>query len=501
MTKPFGINILAQYVKDQSSLQAWFKAAQPEATVVMDSPLLAQTLKGLSPSTLVIHRTYHPRDSDFENYLSPQDWLKAFAVAGVALQVSNEPNPSGVYLDRYFDWLISLMQIATAQGVQLVVGNFAVGTPNEVDIAAGRYDRLLQALAQSQHLLGLHEYFNLSPLADAPYLVGRFKFWLDRAHALGISRPKVVITEHGHDLGNGGWKTALPSSAVFIQYLKEARSLYLPYDIPVCIFCYGYGANHQWESWDVEDAPDVLSFMKSYSERSSPMPEVQAPVNPIAQMPMQTSDKVNLRFAPSTTALVRRLMPKGERVTPFATDPLVKDDLYTWWYIKTATDEGWSASKFFAPISQNVPLHLSSPFDGGFLVTSPFGVPRHYPGYAHDMKHEGIDLVPKVKTCAPFLRACADGVVEKIEYNPQGYGNACVLDHGNGWKTWYGHQACVPLVCVGQQVKNGDIIGVMGATGEATGPHLHLTVQHLGFGQSDQFVLPDVVDPLPLLSL
>jgi murein DD-endopeptidase MepM/ murein hydrolase activator NlpD len=51
-----------------------------------------------------------------------------------------------------------------------------------------------------------------------------------------------------------------------------------------------------------------------------------------------------------------------------------------------------------------------------------------------------------------------------------------VVDHLNGWKTWYAHLSQVNVFC-GQQVNAGDVIGLGGSTGWSTGPHLHLEVR------------------------
>ena len=56
-----------------------------------------------------------------------------------------------------------------------------------------------------------------------------------------------------------------------------------------------------------------------------------------------------------------------------------------------------------------------------------------------------------------------------------GYGNAILLDHGNGITTKYGHLSEIDIV-VGQEVKRGQIIGAVGSTGRTTGPHLHYEV-------------------------
>jgi murein DD-endopeptidase MepM/ murein hydrolase activator NlpD len=56
------------------------------------------------------------------------------------------------------------------------------------------------------------------------------------------------------------------------------------------------------------------------------------------------------------------------------------------------------------------------------------------------------------------------------------YGNLLILDHGNGLTTRYGHLSR-PLVKVGQKVKRGDIVGLVGMTGRTTAPHLHYEVR------------------------
>lgn len=56
-----------------------------------------------------------------------------------------------------------------------------------------------------------------------------------------------------------------------------------------------------------------------------------------------------------------------------------------------------------------------------------------------------------------------------------GYGNAVVIDHGNGTRTLYGHLSSIN-VKKGQVVEKGQKIGVMGSTGNSTGTHLHFEI-------------------------
>jgi murein DD-endopeptidase MepM/ murein hydrolase activator NlpD len=92
--------------------------------------------------------------------------------------------------------------------------------------------------------------------------------------------------------------------------------------------------------------------------------------------------------------------------------------------------------------------------------------------------HEGVDMAAPDGT--PIVAAGA-GVVVRAGVE-QGYGNAVLIDHGDGWLTHYGHMS-VLIVVAGQHVAAGQQIGNEGSTGHSTGPHLHFEV-HQGFYQN-----------------
>jgi murein DD-endopeptidase MepM/ murein hydrolase activator NlpD len=85
--------------------------------------------------------------------------------------------------------------------------------------------------------------------------------------------------------------------------------------------------------------------------------------------------------------------------------------------------------------------------------------------------HAGIDIAPGYG--APIFAAAA-GVVVATEYSAWD-GNTTIIAHGGGMTTWYAHQNSFG-VRVGQHVSRGQVIGHVGATGFATGPHLHFNV-------------------------
>ena len=74
--------------------------------------------------------------------------------------------------------------------------------------------------------------------------------------------------------------------------------------------------------------------------------------------------------------------------------------------------------------------------------------------------------------------ASQGGTVITAGWNAGGYGNYVVIDHGNGYKTLYAHMLNNSIVVkLGQVVKQGQKIGVMGSTGRSTGTHLHFEVR------------------------
>ncbi|MFM7468326.1 MAG: M23 family metallopeptidase [Vampirovibrionales bacterium] len=116
-------------------------------------------------------------------------------------------------------------------------------------------------------------------------------------------------------------------------------------------------------------------------------------------------------------------------------------------------------------------------------ITSPFGW-RTHPVTQKQKFHTGIDIAASTGTP---IRAILPGmVVFSGIYG--GYGNAVVLQHGPQHYTLYGHASQL-LVTVGTQVNAGQEIALVGATGVATGPHLHFEVRLEGVFQ----------DPMPYL--
>lgn len=114
---------------------------------------------------------------------------------------------------------------------------------------------------------------------------------------------------------------------------------------------------------------------------------------------------------------------------------------------------------------------LRTPLDGA-RATSGFGI-RHHPVLGFTRMHQGIDFAAPAGTP---VYAAADGVVEQIG-TANGYGRMVTLRHAGGTETRYAHlSAFARGLKRGSRVRQGDVIGKVGSSGLATGPHLHYEI-------------------------
>lgn len=126
------------------------------------------------------------------------------------------------------------------------------------------------------------------------------------------------------------------------------------------------------------------------------------------------------------------------------------------------------------------------------VITSSYG-PRNAPqtsqGYGSS-NHGGIDIGGTGGNLnGQEADTIGSGTVETVGYNPSGYGNYVIIDHGNGYRTLYGHLQKA-TVSQGQQVSAGQQIGVIGSTGNSSAPHLHLSAWY-----NDQEIDPATLIP------
>ncbi len=137
---------------------------------------------------------------------------------------------------------------------------------------------------------------------------------------------------------------------------------------------------------------------------------------------------------------------------------------------------GTAGSDFFNARGESVrKALLRTPVDGARL-SSGFGM-RHHPILGYTKMHRGVDFA--VPSGTPIM-AAGDGVVRDAGWHGD-YGNLVVLRHNGTFETAYAHMSHVASgLHRGQRVRQGQVIGYVGASGRATGPHLHYEVRIRG---------------------
>jgi hypothetical protein len=164
------------------------------------------------------------------------------------------------------------------------------------------------------------------------------------------------------------------------------------------------------------------------------------------------------------------------------------------WYLSRADQPGEDLAQTEIPSKVTMPGIATGAFDyplASWVFTQAFGCsPYWFEPWDSAVGcnfHNGADFAADAYT--PLL-AADGGTVEYAGWCDCGLGYYVKIDHGNGFKTLYGHMAEVPWVSAGEAVAKGDVIGPVGSTGISTGPHVHFIVQVDGVAQDPLAYLP-----------
>lgn len=173
-------------------------------------------------------------------------------------------------------------------------------------------------------------------------------------------------------------------------------------------------------------------------------------------------------------AFERTLRPDGtaRSVRVLTAEAAVAGELHTAFYFERGGKPG-----YYDPFGRSLdeqpwagPLHTMH-------VSSRFGLRRMHPILRRVLPHYGVDYAAARGTP---VHATADGVVSSAG-DRGGYGNLVEIQHPNGYTTRYAHLSRIaPSAAGGAAVRQGDLIGYVGMTGLATGPHLHYEVRRGG---------------------
>ncbi len=136
--------------------------------------------------------------------------------------------------------------------------------------------------------------------------------------------------------------------------------------------------------------------------------------------------------------------------------------------------------RVLVPVPSGLPIRPWSFGDGRFIWPV-----RGVISQGFSSTHRAVDIA--VDEGTP-VAAADTGIVAWAGWNTQGYGWLVIIDHQNGYRTYYAHLESI-WVARGERVIKGQPIGVVGSTGHSTGPHLHFEIRDYGVR----------VDPLSLL--
>lgn len=184
-----------------------------------------------------------------------------------------------------------------------------------------------------------------------------------------------------------------------------------------------------------------------------------------------TSDKAILYSESKTSSGIVGEVKKGDTVQVIARSREKNEGLPEWLMIRKNTgDEGWLEARHIRK-SDSAAKTFLLPVAGP--ISSPFGYRVHPITRRRGSFHKGIDIAARRGTP---VKAASDGTVQKARFYRNGYGNLVVIQHSNSMATYYGHLDKIK-VTPGTVVSRGDVIGTVGSTGMATGPHLHFEVR------------------------
>jgi murein DD-endopeptidase MepM/ murein hydrolase activator NlpD len=155
------------------------------------------------------------------------------------------------------------------------------------------------------------------------------------------------------------------------------------------------------------------------------------------------------------------------RLTPTLSESIAEYD-----YLRSTTSPTRVTSRESRSVLRQTMVPAGWPVMG--RLESGYGV-RSDPFSGEGAYHTGLDISSSM---GARVAVTADGVVVQAGMSSGygGYGRLVIVDHGNGYQTYYGHLSRVNVM-PGQMVRQGDVVGLVGMTGRSTGPHLHYEVR------------------------
>lgn len=183
-----------------------------------------------------------------------------------------------------------------------------------------------------------------------------------------------------------------------------------------------------------------------------------------------SSSPLVLRAGASTSAKALANMPKGSQLTVLDN----KAQTNGFYHVRYNGTTGYASARYISFSKPTV-----SSFDpiwpcassGDYTITTLYYYRNYNNGAKHGCNWDYRYAIDISGSAHGNIVAVEAGTVELAKWNG-GFGNCVIIRHDNGTKSLYGHLSSI-RVSVGQRVSKGSVIGVMGSTGNSSGPHLH----------------------------
>lgn len=180
---------------------------------------------------------------------------------------------------------------------------------------------------------------------------------------------------------------------------------------------------------------------------------------------VNVSGVLNVRSRPSTSGVVIGTLSAETTVEITAKNGE--------WYKISLPTEGYVYSNYIQVSAITLGPMVSNSAGSNWLIPAIGKITAIFPTYPSGGNHNGIDIANSIGT--PIL-ASKSGIVILVQNLTTSYGKWIKIDHGNGVTSLYAHNSKI-LVNVGDRVSKGDLIAIMGTTGNSTGIHCHWSVQ------------------------
>lgn len=330
-----GLNILGDRGMSNDNIAAYTRQLKPHTCVVINNNKLAAMLLSQGITVIYRHKSDQPNgnDDDALKYDPIQFVMKRNLEAhpGAIIHLTNEPGT--LELSKLNDWTLQAMRYCDLIGRKACILNLATGNPEK-----HHWEILMPSLvyaADNGHIIGHHDYFDLTVDRSLKYHVGR------AIPIMGKVGGKWAITELGCAVGyhpERGWQGGLSQEAYSLEILRAAQ-IYWLHNVPVCVYSYG-----SWHNFGIEDASLLKMRLIEYSNR---LP-VEDPSNArtFARVNLRSSKSISMgnivRVLNAGTPLVIKKPAESGGEYPTGVGTVKRND----WYEVLEPANGWIAASF-----------------------------------------------------------------------------------------------------------------------------------------------------------